>query len=147
MLKNHPSKILAFALLLLISACAVEPQPINYGQDACHYCKMNIVDSQHAAEYVTAKGKVYKFDAIECMLNQMRDVDQSSIALYLVTDYAQPGELVDAQTGTYLISESIPSPMGAFLTGFSTEENAVSTHKEVDGELYKWDQLKSKYGL
>ena len=29
---------------------------------------MTIVDRQHAAEAVTSKGKVFKFDAIECMV-------------------------------------------------------------------------------
>lgn len=129
-----------------MTSCAIEPQPINYGKDACHYCKMNIVDSQHAAEFVTEKGKCYKFDAIECMLMQIKEFDEAPIALHLITDYSNPGSLMDAKTATYLISEAIPSPMGGFLSGFSVKEKAVSTHAESGGELFDWQQLKAKYG-
>ena len=143
-MKNyHPIFLI---LLLLLASCAIEPQPINYGKDACHFCKMNIVDSQHAAQFVTEKGKCYKFDAIECMLNQMKEFDEAPIALHLITDYSTPGELTDATKCTYLISEAIPSPMGAFLSGFSSQEKAISTHTEVGGELLDWKQLKLKYG-
>lgn len=144
-MKNHHPIFLI--LLLFLASCAIEPQPINYGQDACHYCKMNIVDSQHAAQFVTEKGKCYKFDAIECMLNQMKEFDEAPIALYLVSDYSNPGELTDATTATYLISDAIPSPMGAFLTAFETQEKAVLTHEETNGLLLGWNKLKAKYGL
>lgn len=143
-MKNyHP---LFLILLVFLASCAIEPQPINYGKDACNFCKMNIVDSQHAAQFVTEKGKNYKFDAIECMLNQMKTFDEAPIALHLICDYAAPGELIDATTATYLISEAIPSPMGAFLSGFSSQDKAVSTHAESGGKLYNWEQLKLKYG-
>jgi copper chaperone NosL len=138
--------VINFIFLLFFSSCSVEPQPINYGADACHYCKMNIVDSQHAAEFVTEKGKVYKFDAIECMLRQIKSGDQTTIALYLVNNYDNPGDLSSALLSTYLISEAIPSPMGAFLSGFTSNEAALSTKEELGGELYTWDELKSKYG-
>ena len=59
--------ILTISLVLIIS-CKVEESPINYGQDACKFCKMTIVDKQHAAEIVTKKGKPFKYDAIECMV-------------------------------------------------------------------------------
>ena len=53
-----------FSLLTFItlSSCNIQPQPINYGEDACHFCKMNIIDKQHAAQIVTSKGKAFKFD-------------------------------------------------------------------------------------
>jgi copper chaperone NosL len=144
MKKYHPIFLI---LLLFLAACAVEPQPINYGKEACHYCKMNIVDSQHAAEFVTSKGKCYKFDAIECMLNQIKEFDEAPIELFLVCDYDKPGEFTNAKSATFLITEAIPSPMGAFLTAFETQEKAVQTHSETNGQLLGWEKLKSKYGL
>ena len=56
-------------LFLSLAACTVAPVPINFGSDGCHFCKMTIVDKQHAAELVTSKGKAYKYDAIECMID------------------------------------------------------------------------------
>ena len=142
-MKNHPTYL--FILILFLAACSVEPQPINYGADACNYCKMNIVDNQHAAQFVTSKGKCYKFDAIECMLNMEKDFVEAPIELFLICDYAEPGKLVDATTATYLISENIPSPMGGFLSGFSSEDAARSIQAEVGGDLFTWQQLKTKY--
>ena len=142
-MKNHPTYI--FMLLLFLAACSIEPQPINYGADACHFCKMNIVDNQHAAQFVTSKGKCYKFDAIECMLNIEKDFSEAPIELFLICDYAEPGNLVDATTATYLISKNIPSPMGGFLSGFSSNEAAKSIQTEAGGDLFTWQQLKTKY--
>ncbi|MCB0620489.1 MAG: hypothetical protein KDC41_17650, partial [Saprospiraceae bacterium] len=53
--------------IFLFLACRPAPQPIEYGSDLCDYCKMTIVDRQHAAEAVTGKGRAYRFDAIECL--------------------------------------------------------------------------------
>ena len=61
------------SLLLLVFSCNVSPKPIDYGSDGCHFCKMTIVDKVHAAEIVTKKGKVYMFDATECMINFRKD--------------------------------------------------------------------------
>ena len=58
-------------IISLLSACTPAPKPIEYGSDMCHYCKMTIMDKQHAAELVTDKGKVFPFDAIECMIHYL----------------------------------------------------------------------------
>ncbi len=66
--------IFIFSILsFLLVSCKVEESPINYGKDACKYCKMKIVDQQHAAEIVTKKGKPFKYDAIECMVRDIKD--------------------------------------------------------------------------
>ena len=129
------------ALLLLLFSCNVSPQAIDYGNDGCHYCKMTIVDKLHAAEIVTTKGKVYKFDASECMIHFLEDFDNSEIKLYLANNYTEPEVLIDATKATFLISENIPSPMGAFLSAFKTNEDAAKKQAEKGGTLYTWDAL------
>ncbi|PIB32930.1 hypothetical protein BFP78_01310 [Gaetbulibacter sp. 5U11] len=133
------------ALLLLLSSCNVGPEPINYGSDGCHFCKMTIVDKVHAAEVVTKKGKVYKFDATECMINFMDDFDTSEIKLYLSNNYTEPEALIDATKATFLISKNIPSPMGAFLSAFKNKADAEKFQAEKGGDLYTWDTLLSKF--
>ena len=86
--------------MVLLIACTVGPKPIDYGHVACHYCSMTIVDKQHAAQLVTTKGKVFNFDAVECMMNQLKDWDESTIALFLANDFDRPGELIDATSAT-----------------------------------------------
>jgi copper chaperone NosL len=130
-----------FAFVLLFFACNVSPKAIDYGNDGCHFCKMTIVDKIHAAEIVTKKGKVYKFDATECMVNFIKEFDTSEIELYLSNNYTVPEALIDATQATFLISENIPSPMGAFLSAFETKEEAVKMQTEKEGTLYTWNEL------
>ena len=129
------------ALLLMLVSCNVSPQAIDYGSDGCHFCKMTIVDKVHAAEIVTKKGKVYKFDATECMINFMNDFDASEIELYLSNNYTEPEQLIDAKRATFLISKNIPSPMGAYLSAFKNKADAEKMQSEKGGDLYSWEEL------
>lgn len=133
------------ALLLLFLGCNVSPKAINYGSDGCHFCKMTIVDKVHAAEIVTKKGKVYKFDATECMINFMEDFETSEIELYLSNNYTEPETLIDATQATFLISKNIPSPMGAFLSAFKNIADAEKFKNEKGGKLYNWEALLAKF--
>jgi copper chaperone NosL len=132
---------LVLVLLLILSSCNVSPKPIDYGSDGCHFCKMTIVDKLHAAEVVTKKGKVYKFDATECMINFMDEFETTEIKLYLSNDYAEPEALIDATKATFLISEKVPSPMGAFLSAFKNKTDAENVQSSKGGELYNWEAL------
>ena len=134
-------KLTAFVALFIMLGCSVGPQPIEYGQDGCHFCKMTIVDKLHAAEIVTKKGKVYKFDATECMINFLDEFDISIVKLYLSNNYSNPEELIDATKATFLISENVPSPMGAFLSAFKNKEDAIKVQAEKSGEIYTWNEL------
>jgi copper chaperone NosL len=138
----------AFAgILCFFFSCSVAPEPINYGQDACHFCKMTIVDQQHSAQYVTKKGKQFKFDAIECMVNELSEKGIDEIAFLLVADYHDPGQMTPAFEATYLISKEIKSPMGADLTGFASEQQALESQKENGGKLYSWKELLEKFDV
>ena len=128
-------------LSLLIFSCEVSPKPIDYGNDGCYFCEMTIVDKVHAAEVVTTKGKVYKFDATECMINFMNEFDTSNIELYLSNNYTQPEALIDAKTATFLISENVPSPMGAYLSAFEHHKDAKQVQDAKGGKLYNWNEL------
>ena len=132
-----------FALLLVIS-CKVEPEAIEYGKDQCSFCKMNIVDKTHSAQLVTTKGKQFKFDAIECMVNYLGENSEENTALLLVANYGNPGEMIEAQTASYLISSEIKSPMGANLSAFSTSEKANELQQKHSGEIFTWESLKQK---
>jgi len=137
--------ILIALLLILTVGCTVDKKPIAYGEAACYYCSMTIVDQQHAAQIVTDKGKVYNYDAAECMLNQLQEKDAPVAALHFVNNYHKPGDLMDATTAVYLISEGIPSPMGEFLTAFRTQAEADAALEKHGGKLYDWEGIKGKF--
>ncbi|MFY0689636.1 MAG: nitrous oxide reductase accessory protein NosL [Cyclobacteriaceae bacterium] len=130
---------------LIIASCAIEPEPIVYGTDACHFCKMTIVDNQHAGQLVTTKGRSYKYDAIECMMNHLYEWDKPEVAMYLVADYKNPGKLVDATSASYLITESIPSPMGEYLTAFGNSQNRDYTQTQQGGLKLDWTSLQNEF--
>lgn len=127
--------------MLLFIACEINPQPIDYGNEACEYCKMTIVDRQHASQLVNSKGKAYNFDAIECMVHYSEENKETAFELYLINDFQEPGTLINATTAAYLISQKISSPMGANLAGFASKEAAKKAQNEYDGELYNWKAI------
>lgn len=137
--------VLAIFIFWMATGCSISPQKMEYGIDVCYYCSMTIVDEQHAAQLVTSKGRAYKFDAIECMINQMDEMEGTEFGLLLVNDYRNPGELIDATSSTFLISSGIPSPMGANLSGFSKSEDADKAKEQFTGETYTWSQLLKLY--
>ena len=99
-------------LSLVLSSCQVSERPVQYGVDDCDYCKMIIMDQRYGSELVTDKGKVYTFDATECLIEYLQyNAEMADAAKYLlVTPYTDPNHLIDARTATYLVSKQMPSP-------------------------------------
>ena len=144
-MKNKLLKPLIGAVILLVSiSCKIEPTAIEYGKDQCSFCKMNVVDKTHAAQYVTKKGKQFKFDSIECMINGLNNKNEQNLAMLLVANYGNPGEMIDAKTATYLISKAIKSPMGANLSAFSSKDKAEELQQKHEGLIFTWETLKQK---
>lgn len=140
------AKYIFIGVFIAFVSCKVEPQKINYGIDHCDFCEMTVVDKTHASEYVTKKGKSYIFDSIECLVQQMNNENNASdLAFVLVSDYLNPGELINAFKASYLITDKIKSPMGANLSAFNSLENAKKAQQEFGGTLYTWQQLKAKF--
>ena len=133
---------LLFSFLVLVS-CTIKPKPINYGSDHCHYCEMTVVDQNHASFYVTKKGRQFNYDAIECMINDLKGKDESDLAFVEVTHYGQPKQMISAKKAYYLVSPNIKSPMGENLSAFGTKETAQKTQQENGGNLYTWQQIKT----
>lgn len=129
------------ATLLLSVSCEVKPKEISYGEASCDFCRMTIVENQHAAQLVTNKGKVFNFDAAECMIHYLDEIDQNTIGLLLVSDYNNPGILIEVESATFIISKAIPSPMGANLSAFSDVKDAEKILGEKGGNLYDWRSL------
>lgn len=132
-----------FIALLYLSACSVQPKKLEYGVDTCINCKMTIVDSKHAAQIVTTKGKVYTFDAVECMLQKMAILPEEKIGLVLVCDYLNPGELIRAEDARFFITERVPSPMGANLSAVSDPGAIPGIVQNDEVQILNWEELKS----
>jgi copper chaperone NosL len=140
----------SFIFLLALSAacCAPEKSPIEYGLDKCHYCRMTIVDQRFGAELVTPKGKVYKFDATECLAHYIHqeDLNSSETALLFTNTWDRPGELIPVNECYFLQSKNMPSPMGEYINPFSDQALALENRESNSGNIYRWDDLKEKFG-
>jgi copper chaperone NosL len=124
-------------------ACSPSPQPIKFGHDQCVYCKMIISDQRYGAEIVTNKGKIYKYDSVECLVAAYikADIDHNTIHSLWVVDFNQTPTLIDARTARYLHSEQLRSPMGLNLTAYKAEKSDQGLLQEYAGTVITWDQV------
>jgi len=138
--------LLSIFLGLFLLSCGLEPEPIKYGKDLCSHCNMKIMDKRYGAELVTSKGKIHKFDSPECLIDYIHynNLSASDIAYTLVTGYNEPEKLINTSEAAFIISPKLPSPMGAFLTAFTSTAEARKKIEEVGGELFDWNTVKAK---
>jgi len=103
--------------------CTPQPDPIRYGQDACQFCKMTIVDQRFAAEVVTKKGRAFKFDDLGCLVKHVKaeGYTDDELAHALVADFAHPGTLLDARKAVFVQSKVLRSPMRGDVAAFEGE--------------------------
>lgn len=134
----------AFAIFFTLApGCARGPQPIEYGADACGFCRMTISDARYGSEVVTNKGRAYKYDSVECLASALAGESEFSgtdVKSVYVTDFLRPNTLIDAAAAVYLQSDKLPSPMGLNLTAFASESDAVNIQKERGGSVMDWDR-------
>ena len=132
------------AALLFFTSCNPAPEPIRYGEEKCDWCTMTIMDRRFGSEIVTRKGKIYKFDATECMIRFMESQPglKNQIQLQLTNSFDKPGELVDARNCYYLRSAEMPSPMGMNINPFTDSLTVKSFETENTGVVFRFNDLK-----
>jgi copper chaperone NosL len=134
-------------LTVFLASCSTDPRPIVYGKDACHHCKMKLMDQKFGAELVTEKGKIFIFDDINCLL-EFKDSEEGNQQTYkhiLVTDFMHPGTLLDANFAHYLKSETIQTPMASNVVAFS-EYGLLKEYKQKNGGVYlAWGELTTQF--
>ena len=127
---------------LLFSSCEAEKQPIAYGNVNCQHCQMTVSDKRYGSELVLKTGKATFFDSAECMiqyLEQNADAKEKA-AMFLVTDFRNPENLIDADKAIFLQSKNLPSPMGMFLTAFKDRAAASLVQEENGGRILTWNE-------
>lgn len=144
MKQNTNQIVFANALFLLILIkCSPGPSPIEYGYDVCRYCQMIISDQRYGTELVTDKGKVYKFDSVECLAVEYleENIKHQQIHSLWVTNFAEQGKFVLASQANYLRSLELRSPMGLGLTAFSQTISDDRYQKLDSGEWLEWEEV------
>lgn len=129
---------------LWLSACSpVGPQPIRWGEDNCDHCKMTLMDQQFGAEIVTKKGKAYKFDDLNCLVNFLHKntVPADQVAEKYVVNHAQPGTLIPAASAVFLSSEQLKTPMAGGVAAFGHLTDLEKVKTEIGGEVLDWGKV------
>lgn len=137
------SSFLAGFLALSLSSCSQSPQPVNYGQDDCDFCKMTIMDPKFAGELITEKGKVSKFDDIKCLIGYMKSdaIRNQKVAGTFLTDFCGTHEFIDTEKGFFLSSPELKSPMNGNIAIFADMDSLLKVQQQVKGEIVQWKDI------
>ncbi|NQV50101.1 MAG: nitrous oxide reductase accessory protein NosL [Candidatus Marinimicrobia bacterium] len=147
MITLHKFILPILASLLLVN-CEPTVQPINYGQDGCSYCRMTIVEDLYGAELLSVKGKVFKFDSIECLTAFVIKGEvktEQTHSLYF-TDFEDVGHLYPLNEMIFVQAKKLKSPMGLNLSAFRTQGTADNVAELYFGEIMTWEQVQNYVG-
>lgn len=136
--------ILTMMVVALIGCAGYSPEEIHYGTDQCDYCKMTIADKSFGSELITQKGKVLKYDSIECLAAADMVFANTSQEVHSrwVTDFRQPDQFLDASKAWIVLAERQKSPMGIGLVAVDSDESAAKLIDEVGGRIVTWNEIK-----
>jgi copper chaperone NosL len=134
------NKVAAAAVILVsMQSCSSGPQPIKYESDACDFCKMAIMQKRFANEWVTDKGKVFRFDDVHCLLS-FRKTNESSGTAY-INDFTEKMELVKADELFFVKSNELKTPMGGHIAAFTDKATSDEFAKNNAGQTLSWQQV------
>jgi len=139
----HSHAAIALAVCLGMAGCDAGPQAIRYGQDECAQCKMTLVDRHYGAELITEKGKVFKFDDINCLLGFVqRDAGASDAQLFVI-DFDRPGTFLPVAQAVFLQHDRLRTPMGSELAAFANETGLEAARNQLDGggRILRWHEV------
>jgi copper chaperone NosL len=137
----------AIVITSLFLSCSSDPEPLQYGKDACYVCKMTLMDKKFGAELVTSKGKVYKFDDANCLASFINSdyLAEKTLVHKLIVDYSQPGKLIPAENAFYLKSEEIRSPMASHIAAFEKEAAMLKYKSKLKAVPLGWGELITQF--
>jgi copper chaperone NosL len=136
----------AMALLLTVTLSACNntgPEPIRLQIDKCSHCAMPIADGRLAAELITEKGRVYKFDDLICLLQYKKAHSELRPKLFFVNDYGTQA-LTDATTASYVVHAGIKSPMQGNTAAFANKQAAEDFAASVKAGVNTWDEMNKR---
>lgn len=135
---------MALIAAALLGCTDFAPEQIHYGSDQCDYCKMTIADKSFGSELITQKGKVLKYDSIECLAAADIAMANQSLAAHSrwVTDFGDPNQFLDANKAWIVAAERQRSPMGVGLVAVKSEQAADKLIDEVGGRVVTWTEVK-----
>jgi copper chaperone NosL len=132
---------------VFLTNCSAQPEPIQFGKDNCHHCKMTLMDKKFGAEVLTQKGKVFKFDDVNCLVNFLntKELKSTDIAQILIVDFKKTKELILVEKLFFLNSPKLRTPMSSDVAAFSSEKDLTEAQNQFKGEKLNWEQVKELF--
>ena len=129
-------------VLLIFSGCSTDPQPFKIGTDACSFCKMSITTEKFGAEFVTSKGRIYKFDDTHCLVGYLNAKPKEEDGMVWFADFAKAGHFVSSSDALLLQSDDLKSPMGGNIAAFSSTTDLSTYEAQFKGKTLTWQDIK-----
>lgn len=131
------------ALIILLSACNTNPEPIIAGRDHCDFCKMTVSDNRFGAEIITRKGRLYKFDDVHCLVSflQGNELNPKQVKEIYFIDFSNDHLLIHSSKALLMKSEQLKSPMAGNIAAFSNNDSLASVRTIYNGTTVQWDEL------
>jgi copper chaperone NosL len=154
-IKNHQAqksktvlevKLVPVALVAIafsLSSCSVGPEIIRFGKDGCDHCKMTIMDKKYGGEIVTAKGKIFRFDDVRCLIDYEKSgaiTKENEGTVYLL-DYSGNGNFIPSNKAFFLKCDALHTPMGGNIAVFKDEASRQKVMDELHGTSVTWEEL------
>ncbi|WP_136668815.1 nitrous oxide reductase accessory protein NosL [Flavobacterium sp. H122] len=139
-------KVLLVLVSVFLWSCHPSgPKSLKLNTDSCDFCKMSISSGKHGAEVVTQKGRVYKFDDIGCMMQYVKENNETEFKEFYVGDFSKTNELIRAEQSVFLQGGTIQSPMNSKIIAFSTMEEAKKHNNSLKARVVSWNDIKNSY--
>ena len=131
-----------FLIIPILTNCSLggEPESIQVGRDECKQCRMIISDGRFGGEIVTAKGKSFKFDSLDCLLKYQKENREEGEQIF-VENFASPGTLLRADDAVYALLEDRNGPMESNQIAFESETQARHTLSKPNLVVRRWGEI------
>ncbi len=134
---------LLFAGLALTGCTPAKPQAIRYGQDECAECKMTLVNPHYGAELLTAKGKIFKFDDLNCLLAFQNKTKTTPAPQAYIIDCNRPNTFLTVEHAIFLQHDGLRTPMGSHLAAFANVTDLETARSQLGGggQILRWPDI------
>ena len=110
---------------------------------------MTLVNKQYGTEHITGKGKVFKFDDVNCMIEFTRRESEKSNAKekLFVIDFSTPNQFLEAEQAMYLHHKGLRSPMRADVAAFQNRPAAEAVMSKLGegGKILTWEEVQKLF--
>jgi copper chaperone NosL len=131
-------------LFILNSCSSHKPEPILLNKDMCSFCQMTISDGRFGCEVITEKGKIFKFDDLDCMLAFKNEKVNTKFKMFFVNDFSKSNILEPVESSFFIESIELNSPMGGNFAAFANKTTADSFAMKYHSEVFNWEKIKGR---